>query len=183
MQEDYFSVPNFVWGNGPKPCDIMVVGEAPGANEEEQGIPFVGAAGQNLNKALEEADIPRDTVFVTNVYKIRPPGNRTPTDEEIYAHFPYLVKEFKAVKPQFVLLLGNTALKAVTGEVGITQKHGTRLIGHKSMVMFNLPFVYCTYHPAAIIYNKSVRADFFNDIKTFGKIARGSYTAPGVNSP
>lgn len=164
----------FVPGNGPIPNDIMIIGEAPGANEEEKGIPFIGKAGQILNNALEEAGLSRDSIYVTNIYKFRPPDNRKPSDEEITAHWPYLSMELQEVQPKFILLLGNTALEAFTGKTGISQWHGTRIVDHTAGFNFN-KYVYCTYHPAATIYNKTTKRDFFNDIKTFSKIATGTY--------
>lgn len=165
----------FVAGVGPVPSDIMLIGEAPGKNEDEQGIPFIGTAGKILNEALELADIPRDTVYITNIYKYRPPNNRKPTPEEITAHWPYLSVELAEVQPKYILLLGATALEAFTGHTGISKWHGTRVMKHSAGFTFN-KYVYATYHPAATIYNKTTKEAFVSDVKIFAKIAKSLYT-------
>jgi len=155
----------------------MIIGEAPGKNEQEQGIPFIGNAGQVLNQALEEAGLPRESVFVTNIYKLRPPNNRTPTEEEMRSHAPFLLEEFEIVEPRFVLLLGNSPLGFFTWQKGITRKRGSRVFPRIMGSTFdNSIFFYCTYHPAATIYNKATKEDFFRDIKVFAEIVQGSYT-------
>jgi uracil-DNA glycosylase family 4 len=97
-------------GDGPVPCDVMLIGEAPGACEDEVGKPFVGRGGSVLDKALRQVALPRERIFITNTAKCRPPGNRDPRMAEIRACRKYLLRELDQVKPRFVLLLGATAL-------------------------------------------------------------------------
>lgn len=165
-------------GNGSKSSRIMIIGEAPGANEDKQGEPFVGKAGQILNDALAKAGVPRPAVYVTNIYKHRPPNNRPPTLEEMAEHRPLLEEEFEVVRPKHVLLLGNTSLRFFTGKANIGQSHGTRVFPQE----WPDSFFYATYHPAATIYNKNVKKDFHRDVKTFFEIARGTYTAENKSS-
>lgn len=161
-------------GDGPTPCDIMIIGEAPGANEEEQGKPFVGTAGKILASALTSAGFSRSDVYITNIYKERPPNNRTPTADEINSHLHFLIEEFNEVDPKFVLLLGNTALSTLTGSAGISSRHGSRVIPRLGFTHSDI-FFYTTYHPAATVYNRETKSDFFRDVEIFGKIVRGLY--------
>lgn len=165
---------NLVWGDGPTPNEIMLIGEAPGANEEIEGKPFIGSAGKVLDKALDEAGLPREDVYVTNIYKVRPPMNRTPNDREIADHLHLLIEEFNLVDPTFVLLLGNTPLRTFTGEGRISQRHGMRVLPNLGFHHSDI-FFYTTYHPAATLYNGSTKEAFFNDVRTFAKIALGEY--------
>src|SRR6476646_5430031 len=114
-----------VQGYGPVPCDVMLIGEAPGAEEEQEGRPFVGKSGQLLQRALQDAGLSYEQVYITNVYKHRPPDNRTPTQEEIFEHWPMLVDELQAVQPKYILLMGATALFAFSGDGRFAQDHGT----------------------------------------------------------
>lgn len=103
-----------VFGSGPVPCDLMLIGEAPGADEDAQGLPFVGRAGQLLTKILESGDIDRDKdIYITNVVKCRPPGNRTPLSSETEACNPYLQAQIHHIKPKIILLAGSPATKVV----------------------------------------------------------------------
>lgn len=172
-----------VMGNGSMTSRIMIIGEAPGANEEKQGEPFVGKAGQILNDALAKAGVPRPALYVTNIYKYRPPNNRQPTIDEMKSHEPFLWEEFTSVRPKHVMLLGNTSLKFFTGKANIGQVHGTRITpfadAHPEVMPILLQqkpedvFFFATYHPAATIYNRNTRRDFFADVKKFLEIARG----------
>ena len=98
-------------GDGKLDADIMFVGEAPGRNEDEQGIPFVGAAGKNLDKLLDNVELKREDIYIANILKCRPPQNRDPLPEEIQAHTPWLLKQIKDMKPKVVCSLGNYATK------------------------------------------------------------------------
>jgi DNA polymerase len=103
-----------VFGNGPVPCDLMLIGEAPGADEDAQGLPFVGRAGQLLTKILESVDIKRpDDIYIANTVKCRPPNNRAPTGAEQEACRPYLQAQIKHIKPKIILLAGAPAVKAI----------------------------------------------------------------------
>jgi DNA polymerase len=134
----------------------MIVGEAPGREEDESGRPFVGRAGKILTASLDKAGIKREEVFISNVVKCRPPGNRPPTKGEIeICYNTYLSKQIHLLKPKVVLLLGKTAIRAVTGLKAFPRKHVIRSGG--------LDYL-CTYHPAALIYNPRLKRAFNRDI-------------------
>src|SRR5918993_925080 len=114
-----------VFGAGNANADLMFVGEAPGAQEDEQGIPFVGRAGQLLNELLAENGLSRDDVFIANVLKTPPPGNRDPQPEEIDACKPYLYRQVELIEPTVICTLGNFATKLLTrSQTGISRVHG-----------------------------------------------------------
>jgi uracil-DNA glycosylase len=168
-------MPNFVKGDGPVPCDVMVIGEAPGATEDRLGKPFVGRSGATLNTALAAVGLPRENVYVTNLYKHRPPDNRPPTAEEIKEHIHYLIEEYHQVRPKYVLLLGNTVLHTLTDiREGISKGRG--YIPHKNAAMVH-SHVYATYHPSAV-RSHDVRAKFEADLATFANIVRTRKTPP-----
>lgn len=152
---------NIVVGKGNLNADIMFVGEAPGRNEDLQGLPFVGAAGKNLDKLLERVGLTLDDIYVANILKCRPPENRDPTVEEIEAHTPWLLKQIREIRPKVVCSLGNYATKffMALGQVsemgkmpGITSVHGkVREIEMQGLKFRLIPL----FHPAAIIYNRT----------------------------
>ena len=151
-----------VFGAGDADADLMFVGEAPGAEEDRQGLPFVGRAGQLLNELLESIGLKRDDVFIANVLKSRPPGNRDPQPDEIEACWPYLERQIQLVQPRVIATLGNFATKKLTGsQTGITRVRGTpqvhRLAGR---TLFLFPLL----HPAAALRTPSLvetlREDF-----------------------
>ena len=137
----------------------MFIGEAPGAEEDRQGRPFVGAAGRLLTEALSLAGFRREEVFITNIVKCRPPGNRVPTNEERNACIPYLLRQMELIKPRIVCLLGRTPLETLIGPYSISKMRGkvVEKMGYK---------FFLTYHPAAAIYNPQLKQQFFDDIKT-----------------
>jgi uracil-DNA glycosylase len=151
-----------VFGAGNADADLMFVGEAPGAEEDRQGLPFVGRAGQLLNQMLEEIGLARDDVFIANVLKSRPPGNRDPMPLEIQACEPYLWAQVGLIEPRVVCTLGNFATKLLTGSpTGITKVRGTpqvRELGGRMVYLLPL------FHPAAALRTPAVketlRADF-----------------------
>ncbi len=104
---------NVVFGVGPVPCDTMLIGEGPGADEDEQGLPFVGRAGQLLTKILQSVNIERDEIYITNVVKCRPPENRTPLADETDSCFPFLKAQIKLISPKIIILAGSPACKVV----------------------------------------------------------------------
>lgn len=169
---------NVVPGDGPIPCDVMIIGEAPGRDEDAAGRPFIGKAGQRLDEALEAAGLARSDCYVTNVVKRRPPNNRKPRPEEIAAYWYYLANEMVDVQPKFILLLGNTALYALTKHEGITSKRG-RVMDKMTVRLDCTSVVYATFHPSATFRSRETKDTFFKDINTFGKIVRGSYTVAG----
>lgn len=169
-----------VKGDGPVPCDVMIIGEAPGAEEDTQGKPFVGRAGRVLNEALTAAGIDRSQVYITNVVKRRPPDNRTPTLDEIDEYWPLLMKEIIAVQPTYILTLGNTALHTMTKYEGGIMKHRGRVAQYHSIFLCNVGPVkemYATIHPSAV-RSRETREIFFKDIAVFAKLIGGAYTTP-----
>ncbi len=151
-----------VFGSGNADADLMFVGEAPGAREDEQGIPFVGAAGKLLGELLAEVGLTREDVFVANVLKCRPPGNRDPLAAEIANCSEYLTRQVELIRPRVICTLGNFATKLLRGEpTGISRVHGQaeiRVIGSRAVRLYPL------FHPAAALYTRSLletlRGDF-----------------------
>jgi uracil-DNA glycosylase len=151
-----------VFGSGDPEADLMFVGEAPGFHEDKQGVPFVGAAGKLLDQLLGEIGLTRADVFVANVLKCRPPGNRDPLPEEIEACESHLFHQIELIQPRVVATLGNFATKLLSGRpTGITRVHGqeqeTTLGGRRVLL-------YPIYHPAAALYTprmlEVLRSDF-----------------------
>lgn len=150
---------NIVFGQGNKNADIMFIGEGPGADEDTQGIPFVGKAGQLMNKAFEGVGIKRDDVYIANIVKCRPPSNRVPEDDEATGCLNYLRNQVILVKPKIIVLLGSTALKNILGkEYGITAMRG-KWIERKGILY--MP----TWHPAALLRDENKKIEFWKDIK------------------
>ena len=150
---------NFVFGSGNHNADIMVIGEAPGADEDAQGLPFVGKAGQLLTKILESINLKREDVFICNIIKCRPPENRRPMSDEVAECLPYLLKQIELIKPMFILALGATAVESLMGIKGKMADIRGKLIdfhGVQTLV---------TYHPAALLYNNSLKRDVWEDVK------------------
>lgn len=162
------SATNMVFGRGNINPQILFIGEAPGANEDLQGLPFVGAAGKNLDKIIEKASISTDSYYIANILKYRPPNNRDPNIDEIKSHTPYLVKQIKILKPKVIVTLGNYATKFVlanfSSEIdkidGITKVHGKFFDKKLDDLEFKVMPI---YHPAAIIYNRGLQKDFEDD--------------------
>ena len=161
---------NAVPGIGNVKSDIIFVGEAPGRNEDLQGKPFVGTAGQILSEAMEYAGFTRDQVYITNVVKCRPPNNRQPITEERDACRQYLSEELDIIKPKIICILGNTAYSSLLDGSEITKNRG-------KLVKNNDQLYFVTVHPAAIIYNPGLRQvlkdDFVLLAKTLDKLRKG----------
>lgn len=150
---------NIVFGVGNKNADVMFIGEGPGADEDRLGEPFVGKAGQLMNKAFQALEINREKVYIANIVKCRPPQNRVPEDDEAKACLDYLRNQVILVKPRIIVLLGSTALKNILGsEYGITASRG-KWIEKKDI--FYMP----TWHPAALLRDETKKIDFWNDLK------------------
>ena len=109
------SATNLVFSDGNPSSKIMLIGEGPGANEDKEGLPFVGRAGQLLDKMLLSIKLDRKNVYITNVVNYRPPENRSPTEEEIQRYLPYLTEHIEIIKPKILILLGSTALNTIIG--------------------------------------------------------------------
>ena len=150
---------NTVFGTGNKNAEIMFIGEGPGAEEDKEGIPFVGRAGKLMNMAFQGLGINREEVYICNIVKCRPPNNRTPLKEEAVACLDYLRAQVMEVKPKIIVLLGNTALKNILGDsYGITSTRGKWV--EKKDILY-MP----TFHPAALLRDESKKIDFWNDLE------------------
>jgi uracil-DNA glycosylase len=151
-----------VFGSGDPGADLMFVGEAPGFHEDKQGVPFVGAAGKLLDQLLSEIGLTRADVYVANVLKCRPPGNRDPQPEEIEACESHLWRQIELIEPRVVATLGNFATKLLSGRpTGITRVHGQE---HETSLGGRRVLLYPIYHPAAALYTprmlEVLRSDF-----------------------
>jgi uracil-DNA glycosylase family 4 len=143
-----------VFGSGNADADLMFVGEAPGAKEDERGVPFVGAAGKLLDELLEGVGLARSDVFIANVLKCRPPGNRDPLPVEIDNCSDYLLRQVELIRPRIICTLGNFSTKLLRGDpTGISRLHGQAeiiTIGSRAVRLYPL------YHPAAALYTRSL---------------------------
>ncbi len=148
---------NAVPGKGNFQSDVIFVGEAPGRNEDKNGEPFVGIAGQRLNIALENAGVSRESIYITNVVKCRPPNNIVPTMSERNTCQDYLQKEISIIKPKIICILGNTAFNSILGGSEITKYRG-------KIVKKDKQFYFLTVHPAATIYNQELITVLKEDI-------------------
>jgi uracil-DNA glycosylase len=148
---------NAVPGCGNLNTKILFVGEAPGKTEDKIGLPFIGFAGKILEESLEKAGLNRADVYITNVVKCRPPNNRVPDKDEIFTCLQYLKREIQIISPSIVCILGATALKSLLNLNSLQSYHGKIIICDKIKY-------FITYHPAATIYNNTLRELFFNEI-------------------
>jgi DNA polymerase len=149
-------------GNGNKNAEIIFIGEAPGRSEDLRGEPFVGAAGKKLSEMLEKAGLSRESVYITNVVKCRPPNNRVPTDLERNACMEYLNNEIKLINPKIICIMGNTASSSILGKGEITKNRG-KTIEKDGRTYF------LTFHPAATIYNQELIPILEKDIQNLVK--------------
>jgi uracil-DNA glycosylase family 4 len=151
---------NLVMGDGNLDADIVFIGEAPGKNEDLQGLPFVGAAGKFLNEMLAAAGMERKDVYITNIVKYRPPNNRDPLPDEKAAFWPYLLKQLQIINPKVVITLGRHSMEYFLPGMKIGEIHGEpkriQFGDHKIVVM---PL----FHPAAALYNGSLRQTLIDD--------------------
>lgn len=153
-----------VFGVGNPQARVLIVGEAPGKNEDLQGEPFVGAAGKYLNELLSYAGLKREDVFIANVLKCRPPGNRDPRPEEIQLCADYLREQTRTIDPEWIVTLGNFATKFILRtDVGITRLHGTLQQAGRFKV-------FPVFHPAAALYDGKKREALTNDFVTLGQL-------------
>jgi uracil-DNA glycosylase len=160
----YATALNPVPGDGNPDADLMIVGEAPGANEDAQGKPFVGQAGQLLTKIIEAIDLKREDVFIANVLKHRPPGNRNPMPDEVVACSPYLVRQIELVRPKVILALGTFAAQTLL-ETKLTIG---RLRGQVHR-FYGVPLI-VTYHPAALLRNPAWKRPTWEDVQLARRI-------------
>ena len=167
-----------VFGSGNPNAELMFVGEAPGFHEDQQGVPFVGQAGKLLDRLLEGIGLTRADVFVANVLKCRPPGNRDPLPEEIAACEPHLFRQIELIEPTLVATLGNFATKLLSGKpAGITRVHG-----HPQEVTLGARRVqlYPIYHPAAALYTPSMLKVLEEDFARIPELLEASPAEPAV---
>lgn len=149
-----------VMGDGNSDADIVFIGEAPGQKEDEQGIPFVGAAGKFLNEMLAAANLKREDVYITNIVKYRPPNNRDPEPEEKREFWPYLMRQLEIIKPKVVITLGRHSGAAFIPDLVISRDHGhARTVKYHVYEFLVIPL----YHPAAALYNGSMRQVLIDD--------------------
>jgi len=171
--EEKYKDRRLVFGEGDEKSKVMLIGEAPGGEEEKLGRPFVGKAGKNLDEFIELAGLLRSELYITNVVKFRPTGvspktgkpvNRTPSKKEIEDFLPLLKVEIKEIAPSLVVTLGNVPLKAVTGDSKITigDCHG-KVADIDGVKLFPL------YHPASVIYNQSLKQVYRDDVLKLGE--------------
>ena len=150
-------------GEGPEDADIVFIGEAPGFHEDQQGRPFVGAAGQFLEELLEDIGLTREDVFITNVIKCRPPGNRDPLPQEISACEPYLDRQIALIRPIVVVTLGRFSMARAFPKARISRVHGEpRKI--EGIVYYPM------YHPAAALHRPSLRGTVEEDMRRIPEV-------------
>jgi DNA polymerase len=150
---------NMVFGVGNPQADILLLGEAPGAEEDRQGIPFVGQSGQLLDKMLAAIGLDRSIVYITNIIPWRPPGNRTPTPQEVALFRPYVLKHIAIVNPKIVVCLGSTATKALTQtNQSLTQSRGKWL-----RISELAADIIATFHPAYLLRSPSQKKEAWHD--------------------
>lgn len=155
---------NFVFGVGNPNADVMIIGEAPGAEEDKQGIPFVGRAGKLLTDILKAINFDREEVYIANILKCRPPNNRNPLPAEMQECTPYLYKQIDLIKPKAILCLGLVAATSLLNQkISLTKMRGNvfEIQGIKTMV---------TYHPAALLRNPNWKRGCWEDVQTFKKL-------------
>lgn len=154
---------NVVFGVGPHDAEVMFIGEGPGQNEDLQGEPFVGAAGQLLDEMLYIIDLSRDNCYIANIVKCRPPGNRDPQSAEQEACIPWLRYQTKLLQPKIIVCLGRiAAMRLIRSDFRITREHG--LWYEKAGIQFT-----AMYHPAALLRDPSKKPDTFRDLKQLQK--------------
>jgi len=154
----------FVFGIGNHKADVLLIGEGPGAEEDKQGEPFVGRAGKLLNDILKAINFTREEVFIANIVKCRPPGNRTPLPEEMESCLPYLLKQIELIKPKLILCLGLVAAGAVLKKKDSLGKMRGKIFE------FNHTKVMVTYHPAALLRNPNFKRGCWEDVQAFRKL-------------
>jgi uracil-DNA glycosylase len=154
---------NMVPGEGSASAEVVVVGEAPGANEDAQGRPFVGRAGKLLDELLAEAGLAREEVFITNVLKARPPGNRDPRADEIAHHLAWLQAQLEVIQPRLLVPVGRHALKRFAPGAAIGEVHG-RVLEVDGRTLFPM------YHPAAAMHNQRLLPTLIADARTLGEV-------------
>lgn len=157
-------------GTGSYKAEVMFIGEGPGKNEDLQGEPFVGAAGKFLDELLNQIELKREDVYIANVVKCRPPNNRDPKPEEVQACWPWLEKQIEIIKPKIIVTLGRHSLNKFIPEASIGNYRG-RVLRKEIKNLGKLIFFPC-YHPAAALYNGSLRKVLEEDFKKIPKVLK-----------
>jgi DNA polymerase len=153
-----------VWGSGSPDAELMFIGEAPGRKEDEGGLPFIGAAGRILDEFLSIAGFARESIYIANVLKCRPPNNRDPQPDEIEACQHWLIDQIHEIKPRIIVALGAFATRWVLGkQIAIGAVQG-KVFQHDSYL------IVCCYHPAAVIYDQQKSDDFFGVARTIAAL-------------
>ena len=148
---------------------LMIIGEAPGQEEDEQGIPFVGRAGQLLNKMLSAINLDRKDIYITNVLPWRPPQNRTPTDKEILEFLPFLQRQIEIIKPQILYILGTTAAKAILSTPQSLGKLRGKWYEYKTISLESTIDVLVSYHPAFLLRSPNYKKEAWSDLQMLQK--------------
>ena len=164
------SCTNSVPGEGSADADILFIGEAPGKKEDEQGKPFVGAAGKFLAEMLEKISLTREDVYITNVLKYRPPNNRDPLPDEVEACWPWLQEQIMLIDPKVIVLLGRHAMDRFLPNKKISEVHGTAM--RREISGMGPRVFYVLYHPAAALYQGSLREVLIKDFKRIPKVLK-----------
>jgi len=154
---------NIVFSDGNPKSKIMLVGEAPGANEDQEGIPFVGRAGQLLDKMLSAIDLDRKNVYISNIVNYRPPENRRPTDKEIQRYLPFITKHIEIINPKILVLLGSTAMNAIIGNEFVISKMRGKWIEKKFGNCKTSVII--TFHPAFLMRQPAQKKMSWIDLK------------------
>ena len=164
-----------VFGDGNPNADIVFIGEAPGKNEDEQGIPFVGAAGKFLNEMLGLIDMKREDIYITNIVKYRPPNNRDPLPEEKKEFLPYLQAQLEIIQPKVLVTLGRHSMNCFLPDLQISKVHGqpkriklSMKANDDVLTLVILPL----FHPAAALYNGSMRQTLIDDFTAIPAILK-----------
>jgi|TARA_B100002003_G_scaffold233180_1_gene245769 DNA polymerase len=170
------SATNLVFGKGNSEAKLLFIGEAPGAKEDLKGIPFVGAAGKQLDKLLQSIGLTIDDVYIANILKYRPPNNRDPNAEEIASHTPYLIQQIKIIQPEVIATLGNFSTKFMLAKCNTNNMKTIAGIAtlHGKPTEVQLPEQQVTiiplYHPAAMLYNPNLRPTQQEDFQIIKKL-------------
>ena len=158
---------NIVFSDGNPDSKIMIIGEGPGANEDLEGVPFIGRTGELLDKMLLSINLDRDNVYISNVVNYRPPENRNPTEEEIARYLPYLIKHMEIINPQILILLGSTALNAIIGNDKIISD--ARGVWNEKKIGSCNTSVIATFHPAFLMRQPDQKKMSWVDLKMIKK--------------
>jgi DNA polymerase len=165
---------NYVFGEGNEHAKVMLIGEAPGADEDEQGRPFVGRSGELLNKILSAIKFSREEVYIANIIKSRPPNNRNPEPDEIQACLPYLIRQIELIRPKIILALGKVAANTLLGN-----SHTMNALRGKLHRWRNIDVI-VTYHPAALLRNPNWKKLCWEDVQMLRRLYDEKYADPIV---